>query len=394
MTQPGRRLIILCNALDDHTRIERGISTDSPAASRKVFLAARAIAAVGVKPVIVSLGRGRANGSDSRFATTVRRHHGVPVVYLRFSHRQGVSELISLFAPAGVLWKLRKRRDQKTIVFYNQLLAYLPALIVARLTGYFTVLDLEDSATGNGGALVRFTDLVRRIPFEWLCRRAMLACSMIVRETRLRPTLCYYGTVEETEASRNWTASQIHVLLGGTIAPDTGAPLLAEAILRLRQAQPDWARSVVFEITGKGPSLPALIELAADSRAPMLLVHGRTTDAEYRAIMARAHVGLALKPNKGDLAHTTFPSKVTEMAAAGMLVLSTDISDVRTVLGDGARYLERDDAELLVERLRDIVTKRKAASDSAALGASEVARICAPRRAGKLLADFLFPDHR
>ncbi|MEM7633297.1 MAG: glycosyl transferase group 1, partial [Pseudomonadota bacterium] len=86
------------------------------------------------------------------------------------------------------------------------------------------------------------------------------------------------------------------------------------------------------------------------------------------------------------------PSKVTEMAAAGMLVLSTDISDVRKVLGDGARYLERDDAALLVERLAEIVTRRTAASESAASGTSSIADICAPQRAGKLLADFLFPE--
>lgn len=389
---PRRRLIILCNALDDRTRIERGITTDSPAASRKVFLAARAIAATGVKPVVVSLGRGRANGSGDRFPTTVRRHQGVPVVYLRFSHRRVISELVSLFAPIGVLCRLRRPPARKTIVFYNQLLAYLPALVAARLTGYFTVLDLEDSATGQGGMSERLTDLIRQLPFEWLCRRAMLACSMIARETRLRPTLCYYGTVEQLQASRDWSAPQVHVLLGGTIAPDTGALLLADAISRLRQEQPDWVKSVVFEVTGKGPSLPALEELAADPRAPKLIVHGRTTDAEYRAIIERAHVGLALKPNTGDLAHTTFPSKVTEMAAAGMLVLSTDISDVRKVLGDGARYLERDDAALLVERLAEIVTRRTAASESAASGTSSIADICAPQRAGKLLADFLFPE--
>lgn len=389
---PRRRLIILCNALDDRTRIERGITTDSPAASRKVFLAAKAIANAGVQPVVVSLGRGRANGSGDRFVTTVRRHHGVPVIYLRFSHQRVISELISLLAPAGVLFRLRRPPARKTIVFYNQLIAYLPALIVARLTGYFTVLDLEDSATGQGSALVRLTDLVRQTPFEWLCRRALLACSMIARETRLRPTLCYYGTVEQLKAERDWTAPEINVLLGGTIAPDTGALLLADAIGRLRQQQPDWASLVVFEITGKGPSLPVLEELAADQRFPKLIVHGRTTDAEYRAIIERAHVGLALKPNTGELAHTTFPSKVTEMAAAGMLVVSTDISDVRAVLGDGARYLERDDAGLLVQRIGEIVTGRKAASESAALGTNAVADICSPERAGKLLADFLFPE--
>ena len=392
MTSPGHSLIILCNAIDDRTRTERGIVTDSPAASRKVFLMARALAGAGVNPLVLSMGRGRADGSGRSFAATARRSHGVPAVYMRFTHTRVLSELVSLFSPVYILWRRRRSRGRKTIVFYNQLPAYLVALVVAKVLGYLTVLDLEDSSIDGTTALVRITDAVRRSAFEVFCSRAMLACSALVGKTGLRPTFCYYGVVEKAAAVRDWSESRIHVLLGGTIAPDTGADLLADAIAELRANPPEWARSIVFEVTGKGPSVAQLTELATHSDAPNLIVHGRTTDAEYREIVARAHVGLALKPNEGVLAHTTFPSKVTEMAAAGMLVLSTDISDVRAVLGDGARYLERDDAVLLIERLREIVVNREAASESADIGMRAVAKVCSPQLAGKQLAEFLFPE--
>lgn len=392
MTAPIRRLIILCNALDDRTRIERGISSDSPAASRKVFLAARAIAGVGVRPLVISMGRGRPDGSAHSFGATARRHLGVPIIYLRFTHRRILSRVISMFAPVGVLWRLRRSRGSKTIVFYNQLPAYVPALITARLFGFLPVLDLEDGSTDHSGLLVRAADAARRAPFNLLCSRALLACSSLASKTQLRPALSYYGTVDEASSPRDWTAPKLHVLLGGTIDPETGAALVANAIIRLRQEQTEWAKSLVFEVTGKGCYIPLLAKLAEDTNAPLLIVHGRTTDAEYRAIMARAHVGLALKLNHGPLANTTFPSKVTEMAGAGLLVLSTDISDVRAVLGDGAQYLERDDVELLIERLQNIVMRPTEAGATAARGTAAALRICAPERAGRLLASFLFPE--
>jgi hypothetical protein len=80
------------------------------------------------------------------------------------------------------------------------------------------------------------------------------------------------------------------------------------------------------------------------------------------------------------------------MAGAGLLVLSTDISDVRAVLGDGAYYLEHDDPASLIKRLGEIALSRNEATATAARGTAAVSRICAPDRAGRLLADFLFPE--
>jgi hypothetical protein len=390
MTHPRRRLIILSNALDDRTRLERGISTDSPAASRKIFLAARAIATAGVEAIIVSIGRGKASGSRRTFKSTARRHAGLPIVYLRFTHRRWLTALTSLLAPVGMMWRLRKFPGQTTVLFYNQLPAYLPGLLMARLLGFHNVLDLEDGATSSGSRFHRTIDTALRVPFEILCSRALLACTMLAERTRLRPTMCYYGAVEGEPVKRNWQSPSLNVLFGGTIDPATGAPLLAEAIATMRRSKP-WAERLTIEVTGKGSSAPLFEALAAQPGWPRVVVHGRTTDAEYRAVLARAHIGLALKPNHGLLADTTFPSKVSEFAGSGMLVLTTDISDVRAVLGGGARYLTDDDPALLIEEFRNIADDRCAAAETARTGALAVARLCAPPAVGHALADFLFP---
>jgi glycosyltransferase involved in cell wall biosynthesis len=98
---------------------------------------------------------------------------------------------------------------------------------------------------------------------------------------------------------------------------------------------------------------------------------------------------LALKLNTVALAETTFPSKVIEYAAAGMLVLTTDISDVRQVLGDGALYLQQDNALQLVSLFERVVQDRIGSQSMAALGCERVRAQCSPASAGRLVSDFL-----
>ncbi len=388
---PPRRLLFLCNALDDATRIERRITSDSPAASRKIFMLLQALRRPGISPHALSLGRGRRDGSARYHASTLRRAHGVGTIYLPFANRRVVSELVSLLAPVAVLWRLRRAARRTTLMFYNRERFYLPALLAARLLGYRTVLDLEDGEVGLTGLSAR----ARRWLFDQLCTGgALLACSALTAWTTLRPALCYYGIVETSDVARDWHAPTLGVLMGGTLIADTGVDLLAEAVEQVRAAGPGWADALEIHVTGKGDGLATLQRLSASSVAPRIIVHGRTTDAEYAAILGRIHVGLALKLNSGPLAQTTFPSKVTEMAGAGVLVLTTDISDVRAVLGDGARYLDRDDAALLVAQLHAVVADRAAAAAAAARGLANVRKICAADGAGERLAAHLFGDPR
>jgi glycosyltransferase involved in cell wall biosynthesis len=385
------RVIIVCNAMDDATRIRRGIVSDSPAASRKVFGLCSALRLAGARPCVLSLGRGRAGRSLAYFRGSVRRVGGIPAVYAPFSELRGLSEALSLLAPIFIVLRLA-RPGPKAMIFYNRQLAYVPALLCATLLGYRRLLDVEDGEVPSGRAGVRawVAAQVHRL-FDRLCDSgALLACRALQSSTSVRPVHCYYGTAEPFAQRAPWRDAEVHALLGGTLAPDTGAGTLVEAIRLLRLAQPRLARKLHLEITGKGPTLDALTTLAIDGQFPRVTVHGRMTDQEYRAVVSRCQIGLALKPVNGPLAQTTFPSKVVELASAGLLVITTDISDVREVLGDGAVYLRRDDPKELVEALRRAVEKPAEAQAIAVRGLESVWRRCAPATAGKEVFGFCF----
>jgi glycosyltransferase involved in cell wall biosynthesis len=187
-----------------------------------------------------------------------------------------------------------------------------------------------------------------------------------------------------------WPDRQVTALMGGTVSAETGAHLLVGAIEHLRASQPAWATRLSIDVTGQGDAIPALKRLAADDAWPSVRVHGRLDTAQYRQVVARAQVGLALKPSVGPLAQTTFPSKVVELAGAGLLVLTTDISDVRHVLGNGAVYLDDETPAGLAERLRWVVEHVAQAKALAEIGRDRTRAQCHPRDAGERLSAFLF----
>lgn len=389
------RVLIICNALDDATRQQRGITTDSPAASRKIFMLCQALRLAGVSPCIVSLGRGRAGGSKAYFPSVLRRMEGIPIFYAPFSRIPFFSELISLLAPLGIIFRLR-RQNPRTVIFYNRMTAYLPALLASSALGYRNVLDLEDGEVAASDQK-RAGFLARMVPklFDRFCKGgALLACNALAAYTTARPVLSYYGTAIGEPMSKKWQSECVTVLMGGTLCVDTGAELLIDAIRQLRRNTPHWAEQLCVEVTGRGTSLESLSVLAAEPGSPQVIVHGRTTDLQYREVLGRSDVGLALKLNNGPLANTTFPSKVIEFAAEGLLVLTTDISDVRHVLGTGALYLTRDEPQALIDLLENVVKDRAVASACARRGLQNAQALCAPLASGQRVANFIFGDIR
>jgi glycosyltransferase involved in cell wall biosynthesis len=383
-------VVVVCNAIDDTTRLQRRIYTDSPAASRKVFQMCQALKLAGVRPYVLSLGRGRADGSGYGYEAKVCCVSGVPTVYAPFSHRRGWSELVSLF---GLLKPLRRlaRHQHRAIIFYNRLPAYLPVLREASRLGYRIFLDLEDGEVATGFSLKsNFAWLMPKLFDRYFTNGALLACSALGEMTSVRPIHCYYGTVISCKDVPRWQSDGIACLMSGTLTPATGATLLIDAIRLLRLRQPIWAVKLSFDISGKGESLAEFEQLAAEPGVPRVRVHGRTTDARYLEILRSCSIGLALKPVGGFLAQTTFPSKVVEFAGAGLLVLTTDISDVRNLLGDGARYLDRNDPELLIDLLAEILHDRSAAEQCSRRGRLAAEERCSPYRAGENLRSFLF----
>lgn len=387
-----KNLFYICNALDDVTRLERGIVTDSPAASRKIFLICQALRKSNIRAMVISVGRGKQDRSGRYFQSKVQRVNGIPVIYLPFFHFPVLSELLSLFSIVPLLWRLRSVKGAKAALFYNRMPAYFLGLVMVRVLRFRTVLDLEDGEINMGGwSLAKAKSQIFIRLFDSVCSGgALLACSALEYTTRLRPTSCCYGTSETHTILSNQNLIPVTVLLGGTVSVDTGAQLLVDAITILREEELPWAENIQFEISGKGDCISQFEILAKDVRKPNIIMHGRTTDDEYRQMLARIQVGLALKPNSGALADTTFPSKVIEFASHSILVVTTDISDVKKVLGDDAIYLTKDNPQILIDKLRWIVENREDANDLALRGERTVAAKCAPKIVGQMLDRFIF----
>ena len=89
-----------------------------------------------------------------------------------------------------------------------------------------------------------------------------------------------------------------------------------------------------------------------EGHSPELRIHGRLDLDRYRALLQTCHVGLSLKLIAGPYADTTFPSKTVEYVENGLLLISTDVSDVARIFGTGAIHLQSDDdAELATQIL-------------------------------------------
>jgi glycosyltransferase involved in cell wall biosynthesis len=151
-----------------------------------------------------------------------------------------------------------------------------------------------------------------------------------------------------------------------------------------------WLKNIRFEITGKGDAIDEFKKLAKALVYPEIVIHGRLTDSDYAEVLNRADVGLSLKLNNGPYANTTFPSKVVEYAAAGILIVTTDISDVRAIFGEGALYLKHDDPLELIRHLEFISAKSNEAFTISELGQQAVQKVCSPDLVGRELQRFIF----
>jgi len=393
MAQPA--FIFVCNALDDHTRRERNIVTDSPAASRKILLTASALSMCGVRSFVISFGRGRADGSLRWHRSCVKRVNGVIYLYAPFCNIPILSEIVSVFGVLPLIARLRLGNDA-VLLFYNRLTAYIPTITWSNVLGYRCFLDLEDGEVegkNTGSKVSKFSLRLKRTFFDFFCHHgSLVACNELKGHTGIRPAASYYGTIEHLFRETHFDSSTVTCLMSGSLSEDTGALVLIEAIRLLRTEGDNRAGKLRFEICGKGDRHEDFVDIAGFEAGVDVVVHERLTDIEYARLVARCDVGLALKTVNGPLANTTFPSKVIEFACNGLLILSTDISDVRVLFGNGARYLLVSDPSLLRDELLAVVDDIASARSSAIAGQQRIQEKCCPESTGPWLKKFFYGE--
>jgi glycosyltransferase involved in cell wall biosynthesis len=337
---------------------------------------ARALKLAGDTVLVLSMGRGKASGENRHHTGKVRFVNGVPIVYAPFSERKLFSEFLSLISLSYIIFRLRRYSGSTSVVFWNRTSAYIPSLFMSYILGFSRFLDLEDGDLPiSSSSLADIYISFKRVVYNRLCSSgAIISCNALSSSLAGRRHFCYYGVSEIVVDRREIDSrSKIVFLMCGTLSIDTGALTLYKAIRLLRELHESWVDRLEFVITGKGDCINAFEQFVNTDFAPSVKVMGRLNDLEYNDVLASAHVGLALKQVNGPLATTTFPSKVIEMASAGLLVITTDISDVKAVLGDnGAVYLTDDEPERLISAIRWIVANPGMANAISESGAAVV----------------------
>ena len=101
-------------------------------------------------------------------------------------------------------------------------------------------------------------------------------------------------------------------------------------------------------------------------------------------------MGLSLRIPGTELATTTFPSKVVEFASQGLLVLSTDVSDVSLLFDeDSAALIHEATPDALAHRIASIVENPDAHRRIAEQGRHVIEATCGRREVGARLIEFL-----
>lgn len=387
------QLFFYCNAITDDIRTSRNIVGDSPAATRKVIGLCKACRTAGIDARIVSMGRGRVGRFGWHGAET-DEIDGIPTYFGPMLHVPICSYLVTIAWMTWFAIKTSSHKRRQVHLFYNQLTVYLPALMLLYMKGHKTYVDIEDAPVVDlphetSQFLPKFgANAPPRIFSSYVNGGALLASSALAAGTRIRPTLAYYGAVDIKNERNEKDGYPLYILASGTLEPATGMTLLAQS-LELIDLH-NLSKFITVYITGQGSSVFELKELIKRLKNVKVIMLGRVSAVDYCKILEQADIGLSLKLVGGPYADSTFPSKAIEYAENGLMLVSTDISDVRTIFGSSARYLNTNNPKTLAET---IIAAAQNPRKTRILG-QQAQRIIADRmsypRVGEMLKDFFF----
>jgi glycosyltransferase involved in cell wall biosynthesis len=203
-----------------------------------------------------------------------------------------------------------------------------------------------------------------------------------------RSFVCY-GVVESSrELRQNWENEPLRVLFSGTLLKDVGSEMLISAIKILQKNKPDFFDRLHFVVSGKGPYAKQFRSLS--EQMPEWLTFFDVLPREsYLNILGESHVGVSLRLSKYEMSATTFPSKVVEYSDFGLLLVTTRVSDVPILFGDGAIYLEKEEASELAKVFVSLVGRSDELRAMAQTGRAHMVSKCSKEFVASRLSSLL-----
>jgi glycosyltransferase involved in cell wall biosynthesis len=295
---------------------------------------------------------------------------------------------------AYIVYAIRYVRSDDQVILYNYFPEYIPAALYLRIFRKAAVLDLEDAPRSDEPGLRGWGNRVIFPIVFWLCSKSYLTVSrQLGEQLGLRRCLAVYGVssfFDNNDHSDKFKSEEVKILFGGSIVLETGLELFQAAVGLLLDSEPQIP--LHFFITGNFPNdeMQKLAAKVASTSRMRISVFSNLPTKEYRKLAEEADVGLCLKLPSTSIGQTTFPSKVIEFAALGMLVLSTSVSDVPVIFDDeSALLLTSEDPKELAAALSEVSRNRGKAAERARNGRQLVLDRFSKSAVGKEIVEFL-----
>ncbi len=242
-----------------------------------------------------------------------------------------------------------KTKKFDAIVFYNMRLENAPvALWAKKKYGIPIYLQYEDGLTkdANVKGLKRY--LYSRMEKRTLPELdgAFLVTSMLKVPC---PSLVVRGAIRKQTAPERTCEKKTPVLLfASTLDRQRGIEVLLEA---LKFTSEDFS----LVITGRG-DLESKVLGCKDQRVDF---RGYLDFEEYKSLLKNADICINAQLSDAEFGNVSFPSKIYEYLSNGKMVVSSDVADAKTAIGDFSFIYETDSPKELARCVDEAISALK-----------------------------------
>ena len=345
-----------------HDRRDRAVGERiySGAATRKMLLVTAALRSVGHLAAVVSLPFVGTKAARAGYRGILQTEQGVPVAFLPTLRSKYFRKVVGPLVLA--CFAARRVRRGDTVILYNHAIELLPALAILRLKGRSVVHDIEDAPNPETRGIRR---LMSRVSFFAIFRftrsRKMVVSEEVARLLDLDDYVVVRGVARFPDAdtrpmgAARWEelrgGGDLRLHFGGSLVAANGVDLFCEAIALLAESEDRMSRPVTFTITGVGDMdkiRDAATRIQGRGKLKVEILPELSVD-EFVEAISHCHGALSLRRPGAGNADTTFPSKVIEITAAGMALVSTRLGDVAEIYDRSAYFLDDYSPRALAE---------------------------------------------
>lgn len=377
-----------------------GESTYAGAGERKMISVVHAMRHVGLRALIVSLPFVGTMKNRAYYGPTITTGEGVPAVFVATLRSKYLRKIFGPVFLAGFLW--RNVRSGDTVILYNHAVEYFSSLVLLRLRGIHIVQDIEDVPTPEDRGV---RGVLNHLGFALTSRltrpRKMVVSDHVARGLGLDDYVVIRGVAAIDQdippaAQDKWAAlhsgAALTVHFGGTLRPDTGVDLFCAAVEILAREADMLARPLIFKVTGIGAfdKIRALGSRIGTSGRVRLDVQEGLNKRDYDALIDSCHAALSLRQPEAHISNTTFPSKVIEITARGVALISSDQGDVTTLFDDHSAFpLGRYESTELAGIIAGMAADPEQVERVAAAGRDLCNEVFAPTAVGEMMKRLL-----